>query len=172
MDQNTLDEKRQRRSELNKQNAERRKAVEDAMVAQYPPAPGAVGKEVQFFHDRFYGRTYAVVAPDGDTLRAAAMRLLGGGKEVVVNVMLGVSSLNVEENDQYNKRIGRAVASSKLSTVSMKLVSVNLYENISHFSVELDGLRLDFSIQKNPNVPYLGYVNKNGLKSVDERRKK
>lgn len=164
---NPLDEiaeqKRSRRHELNKQNAERRKAAEDALVAQYP-SPDLKGKEVQYFHDKYHGRTYAFVAPDGDELRAAAMKLLGDGKELAVKLMVGVSKVNKDEGDQYNKRVGRAVSRSKLSTITMKLHSASLSEGHQTFTLTLDKLTVWMTIQKNPNVPYVNYVQDQGVK--------
>lgn len=172
MDQNAINEKKARRALLNKQNSERRRAEQDALIAAYPPAAAAVGQEVQFFHDMYHGKTVAVVAPTGDELRAAAMRLLGNGKEIAINVMLGEAQVNALAGDQYNRRIGRAVSTSKMSLVSMKLSSANIYENVQHYTLELGKLSLDFTIQKNPNVPYLGNVNERGLRSLQSRKRK
>lgn len=169
MDQVDIEQKKQRKSDLNKAAAAARKQVEDMLVAGYPPAASAVGQEVQFFHDKFHARTYAIVAPTGDELRGATMKLLGGGKEVAVLLQVGISQVNLDEGDQYNKRIGRCVSSSKLSTISMKLRAANVYENIQHYTLELGKTMIQFSIQKNPNVPYVTYVQELGLRQAKKK---
>ena len=78
------------------------------------------------------------------------MKLLGGGTEVVVNVMLGEARVNRDAGDTYNRRVGRVIAKSKLTTVAMKLQSSVITEGRQTFYLELGGLCIDIYAEKKP----------------------
>jgi hypothetical protein len=130
---------------------ENNKVVEEALLQPYRdsmPDLGARAADLQFFHDVHCGRTFAVLPPDADELRTAAMKLLGGGSEVVVNVGVGIAKLNRSAGDTYNRRVGRVIATSKLSTVAMKLAFSNITEGRQDFHLVLGNLRIVLQTEK------------------------
>jgi len=125
--------------------------VEEALLKPYlenTPELGPRAADLQFFHDVCRGRTYAVLPPDADELRTAVMKLLGGGTELAINVRFGVAKLNRDDGDNYNKRVGRIIATSKLSTVAMKLVSSSLVEGSQTFHLSLGDIGIVLRLEK------------------------
>ena len=136
------------RKDLQRANS---KVVEEALLKPYlenMPDLGPRAADLQFFHDIYSGRTYAVLPPDADELRTVAMKLLGGGTELAINVRLGVAKLNRDAGDNYNKRVGRIIATSKLSTVAMKLVSSSLTEGRQTFHLAIGNLKVVLQTEK------------------------
>jgi hypothetical protein len=160
MDQQAIEAKKEEQRSRTQRLREQQLAAQELMLQPYRQALAAKGdlaSKAQFFHKKEWkaagGRTFAVVAPDGDALRTAAIKLLSGGQEVGVEVVIGISHVNTHAGDTYNKKVGRIVATSKLQPVIMKLRAANVYENVQHFSLILGKLNLEFSIEKNPSLP-------------------
>lgn len=134
------------RKALRKTNA---KVVAEAILEQYKtPISYNDSQNLQFFHAVAEGRTYAVIPPDADELRTAAMKLLGGGSEVAVNIKVGIARVNAAAGDVYNRKVGRAVSTYKLTGMVMRLKASQITEGRQAFYLELDNLHIHLHVEK------------------------
>lgn len=134
------------------------KILQEELLKPYvltAPDLGTRANELQFYHDIHGGRTYAVLPPDADELRTVAMKLLGGGSELAVNIRMGIAIVNKAAGDTYNRSVGRTVATGKINTVAMKLESVSLVEGYQRFVLRLGDLQIGLSLEKKSSPKFL-----------------
>jgi hypothetical protein len=146
VDQATIDSNKEARKAAGERQRLLQQAEIDATLAPYllrAPAKEVLDT-IQYRHDALYGRTYAVVPPSSSDLTNAALRLLGGGSEIAVELSLGQSLVNHAEGDTYNRKVGRVVAVAKLQKQMFKLTDVHVDEKRTTYTLVLGGLSLYF----------------------------
>lgn len=146
VDQATIDSNKEARKVEWEAKRAQQEAATQAWLSPYTlrlPAKEVLDT-IQYRHDALYGRTYAVVPPASSELTNAALRLLGGGSEIAVELSLGQSLVNHQEGDTYNRKIGRVISAAKLQKQMFKLTNVHVDEKRTTYTLELGSLTLYF----------------------------
>jgi len=159
MDEASIKARRARLAELNLGRKAAEAAKLDELLAPYlnSQPPSQILEQVQFRHDTFLGNTYAVMPPTVNTLIQENDNLLNGLR-TDVEFWVGVATLNAEDKDQYNKKIGRIVSASNLTKVfgELDLVVTNAERTI--YTVKVGNTNFSFMLTHSRVVPFLSHI--------------
>jgi len=115
------------------------------------PLPKAASARLQ---KRYQSRTVAVIAPEADVIRSLASDFVATHpvEQFLLHVLrVGVTFLH--PNDNYNKKEGRAIASSKMEDIPLKVVSVHM--TVTHVFVTLQRFKgMDLNLRLNKETGF------------------
>lgn len=174
MDEATLVAKRARLAELNRKRLEEQNAKLEEMLAPYKATqPSAEELDfVQFRHDSYFGRTYAVVSPSPEDLENSLVELLGGNKTPSVPFKVGISRLNPADKDQYSKYVGRVVSAAKMETRSLTITGAFINDKQVSYSAVMDGIHFEFLLTHGKVRPFLYQIYDDSLRTSYAERAK
>ena len=174
MDEATIKARRERLSAMTKEKLDKEKAkLEEMLVPFKARLPSQeVLDAIQYRHDAYYGRTYAIIAPEPEDLLSATKALFNGEPNPKVNFKIGVSRLNPEDRDQYNKYIGRTISASNLAQRLLTVLAVHVDKKEVCYVTEMDGLQFTFTLTHTRVKPFLRDIwDNNRQASYSERVK-